>query len=224
MNFLRGLKNYVSGFFKPRVDPAKQKEEAKYKREVRRTLARLKGVEVGSLTYPSTKEKLQEYEAEIEQNREDITNEEADRIRQIDPHPHYEIVFNRREQVRVGREITDSNFIADIAIGTPNEYDYSALLIGTSAEIERIMQDELQRLGPIKVRLGIFVTMRRLVNWQKYLFKEHIPDENDKYEYRYHIPIKTRNLVILLATNINDIFNFGLMRITEKVDSYQHYG
>jgi hypothetical protein len=29
---------------------------------------------------------------------------------------------------------------------------------------------------------------------------------------------------ILLATNINDTFNFGLMRIAEWVDDYQNYG
>jgi hypothetical protein len=44
------------------------------------------------------------------------------------------------------------------------------------------------------------------------------------YEYRYYIIFKTHNMPILPATNINDTFNFGLMRIVEWIDGYQNYG
>lgn len=61
---------------------------------------------------------MQEYEEEIRQIREAqvaITNEEAARLMQIDPHPHYEVIFVRHDQTRIGRELTDSNFMAKIS-------------------------------------------------------------------------------------------------------------
>src|SRR5690348_2278850 len=109
---------------------------------IREVLAGLKGVPAKSLAYPRSNQKLQEYEAEIQQIREEITNAEATRLMQIDPHPHYEITFNQRNQVRVGNEITDSNFIADIAIGTPGEHDYEETLNINRETIKQILQDE----------------------------------------------------------------------------------
>ena len=233
MNYLRAgaqrLGNYIGGLTRPQPQASEanrsQKLAAEYRRRVRKILAELKGVKPGSLQYPRSKEKLQEYETEIQQIRKSnaITNEEFIRLSQIDPNPHYEIVFNRREHIRIGGEITDSNYMADIAIGTPNENDYSALLIGVSTEIQRIIQEERQRLGPIKVRLGIFGTLRRITNFQQGLFDDDFQDDGE-YDYRYNIPFKTRNLAILPATNIDDAFNFALMRIMEKVDVYQNYG
>jgi hypothetical protein len=78
---------------------------------------------------------LQEYKAEISQIREAITNEEVAHLRNIDPDPHYEVIFERRDQVCVGGEITDLNFTADIAIGTPGENDYMELLSANSTTI-----------------------------------------------------------------------------------------
>jgi hypothetical protein len=167
---------------------------------------------------------LQEYKAEISQIREAITNEEADRLRNIDPDLHYEVIFERRDQVRVGGEITDSNFTADIAIGTPGEHDFMELFSANSATIQSILQDERGRLGPIKIRMGIYATMRRIINYQKGLFDSRNFGEDENYNYRYHIIFKTRNMPILPATNINDTFNFGLMRIAERVNDYQNYG
>jgi hypothetical protein len=74
--------------------------------------------------YPQSNAKLQEYKAEIHQIREAITNEEAARLRNIDPNPHYEVIFERCDQIRVEGEIIDSNFIADITICTPEEHNY----------------------------------------------------------------------------------------------------
>jgi hypothetical protein len=167
---------------------------------------------------------LQEYKAEISQIREAITNEEADCLRKIDPDPHYEVIFERRDQVRIGREITDSNFTAGIAIGTPGEHDFMKLLSANNATIQSILQDERGRLGPIKIRMGIYATMRRIINYQEGLFDSRNFDEDENYDYRYHIIFKTCNMPILPVTNINDTFNFGLMRIAERVDDYQNYG
>jgi hypothetical protein len=166
---------------------------------------------------------LQEYKAEISQIREAITNEKADRLRKIDPDPHYEVIFERHDQVRVGGEITDSNFTADIAIGTPGEHDFMELLSANSATIQSILQDERGRLEPIKIRMVIYATMRRIINYQEGLFDSRNFGEDENYDYRYHIIFKTRNMPILPATNINDTFNFGLMRIAEQVDDYQNY-
>src|SRR5581483_8547752 len=120
---------------------------------------------------------------EIHQIREEITNEEAARIRNIDPDPHYEVIFERRDQVRVGGEITDSNFTADIAIGTPGEHDYMELLNANSATIQSILQDERDRLGPIKIRMGIFATMRRIINFQEGLFNDNTFSGPEMYDY-----------------------------------------
>ena len=94
------------------------------------------------------------------------TQAEFNRLGAIDPNPHYEIVFNRREQVKVGGEITDSNYITEIAIGTPGEHDQIELINANGDVIKQILQEEHQRLGPIKVRLGIFGTMSRITDYQ----------------------------------------------------------
>jgi hypothetical protein len=163
---------------------------------------------------------LQEYKAEISKIRKAIINEEAVRLRNIDSDPHYEVIFEYRDQVRVGGELTDSNFTADITIGTPGEHDYMELLSANSTTIQSILQDEQGRLGPIKIRMEIYATMRRIINYQEGLFENRNFSEEDEYDYRYHIIFKTCNMPILPATNINDTFNFGLMKIAEWVDDY----
>jgi hypothetical protein len=125
--------------------------------------------------------------------------------------------------VRIGGEITDSNFTADIAIGTPGEHDFMKLLSANSATIQSILQDEQGRLGLIKIRMEIYATMRHIINYQEGLFDSRNFGEDENYDYRYHIIFKTCNMPILPATNINDTFNFGLMRIAERVDDYQNY-
>jgi hypothetical protein len=54
----------------------------------------------------------------------------------IDPDPYYEVIFECRDQVHVGGEITDSNFTAAIAI--PEEH--IELLNANSATIQSILQ------------------------------------------------------------------------------------
>ena len=154
-----------------------------------------------------------------------VTNEEITRMMQIDPDPHYEVVFIRHDQVRIGKELTDSNFIADIAIGTPGEDDYALFLSAHSQTIQNILRDERNRLGSIKVRIGIFVTLRRIESYQEGLFGDgNFSEDEIGYIYRYNIPFKTRNMPILPATDINGTFNFALARIMQKVESYTNYG
>jgi hypothetical protein len=110
------------------------------------------------------------------------------------------------------------------SVGTPEEHDFMELLSANSTIIQSILQDERGRLGLIKIRIGIYATMQRIINYQKGLFENRNFSEEDEYDYRYHIIFKTRNMLILLATNINNTFNFELMRIAERVDDYQNYG
>src|SRR4030095_8153744 len=98
-----------------------QARNAQLRQTVRNVLAELKGISSQSIPYPRSNARLSEYRVEIEAIRD--TRAEFTRLGAIDPHPHYEIAFNRREQVKVGGEITDSNYIADIHIGTPGEHD-----------------------------------------------------------------------------------------------------
>jgi hypothetical protein len=65
--------------------------------------------------------------------------------------------------------------------------------------------------------------MRRIINYQEGLFENRNFSEENEYDYRYHIIFKTRNMPILPAININDTFNFGLMKIAKRVDDYQNY-
>ncbi|GET60889.1 hypothetical protein RIR_jg10537.t1 [Rhizophagus irregularis DAOM 181602=DAOM 197198] len=84
----------------------------------------------------------QEYKDEIRQIREAqavVTNEEITCMMQIDPDPHYEVVFKRCDQVRIGKKLTDSNFMADIA---PEEHDYASFLTAHSQTIQNILRDE----------------------------------------------------------------------------------
>ena len=85
-----------------------QARNVQLRQTVRSILANLKNVSLQS--------RLAEYRVEIQAIRD--TQAEFNRLGAIDPHPHYEIVFNRREQVKVGGEITDSNHIAEITIGS----------------------------------------------------------------------------------------------------------
>ncbi|CAB4437492.1 unnamed protein product [Rhizophagus irregularis] len=82
-----------------------QARSAQHRQVTRSVLAELKQVPVKSIPYPRSNAKLQEYEDEIRQIREAqavVTNEEITRMMQIDPDPHYEVVFERRDQVRIG--------------------------------------------------------------------------------------------------------------------------
>jgi hypothetical protein len=72
--------------------------------------------------------------------------------------------------------------------------------------------------------MEIYVTMRCIINYQEGLFENRNFSEEDEYDYRYHIIFKICNMPILPATNINNTFNFRLMRIAEQVDDYQNYG
>ncbi|GET52572.1 hypothetical protein RIR_jg8933.t2 [Rhizophagus irregularis DAOM 181602=DAOM 197198] len=206
-----------------------QARSAQHRQVIRSVLAELKQVPVKSILYPRSNAKLQEYEDEIRQIREAqaaVTNEEITRMMQIDPDPHYEVVFERRDQVRIGKELTDSNFTADIAIGTPGEHDYASFLTAHSQTIQNILRDERNRLGSIKVRIGIFATIRRLDSYLETLFGYGNFSEDDgvEYIYRYNIPFKTRNMPILPSTDINGTFNFALARIMQKVEDYVNYG
>ncbi len=103
-----------------------QARNAQLRQTVRNVLAELWGVSPQSIPYPRSNAKLAEYRVEIQAIRD--TQAEFDRLGAIDPHSHYEVVFNRREQVKVGGEITDSNYIAEIPIGTPGEHDQIELI------------------------------------------------------------------------------------------------
>src|SRR5436189_4092502 len=71
------------------------------------------------------------------------------------------------------------------------------------------------------MRLGIFATMRRITDYQQRLFEEILaPIDDSSHIYRYGVPFKTRNMPILPSTNIDDTLTFGLMRLTEKIDTY----
>ncbi|GET56481.1 uncharacterized protein LOC114537920 [Rhizophagus irregularis DAOM 181602=DAOM 197198] len=206
-----------------------QARSAQHRQVTRSVIAELKQVPVKSIPYPRSNAKLQEYEDEICQIREAqaaVTNEEITRMMQIDLDPHYEVVFERRDQVRIGKELTDSNFTADIAIGTPALHDYASFLTAHSQTIQNILRDERNRLGSIKVRIGIFATIRRLDSYLEGLFGDGNFSEDDgvEYIYRYNIPFKTRNMPILPSTDINGTFNFALARIMQKVEDYVNYG
>ncbi|GET66267.1 hypothetical protein RIR_jg37682.t5 [Rhizophagus irregularis DAOM 181602=DAOM 197198] len=175
-----------------------QARSAQHRQVVRSVLAELKQVPVKSIPYPRSNAKLQEYEDEIRQIREvqaAVTNEEITRMMQIDLDPHYEVVFERRDQVRIGKELTDSNFTADIAIGIPGEHDYASFLTAHNSYLEGLFGD------------GNFSE-----------------DDGVEYIYRYNIPFKTRNMPILPSTDINGTFNFALARIMQKVEDYVNYG
>src|SRR6185437_2264851 len=129
-----------------------QARSAQLRQTVCSVLASLKNVSLQSIPYSRSNARLAEYRVEIQAIRD--TQAKFDRLGVIDPHPHYEIVFNRREQVKVDEEITDSNHIAEIAIGTPGEHDQIELINANGDVIKQIFQKEREKLDPIKVKLG----------------------------------------------------------------------
>src|SRR5437868_15442275 len=98
-----------------------QARNAQLRQTVRSVLASLKNVSLQLIPYSQSNARLAEYRVEIQAIRD--TQAEFDRLGAIDTHSHYEIVFNRREQVKIGGEIIDSNHIAEIAIGTTGEHN-----------------------------------------------------------------------------------------------------
>ena len=167
-----------------------QARNAQLRQTVRNVLAELRGISPQSIPYSRTNARLLEYRVEIQAIRD--TQAEFIRLGAIDPNSHYEIVFNRREQVKVGEEITDSNYIAEIPIGTPSEHDQIELINANGDVIKQIIQEERERLGPIKVRLGIFGTMRRITDYQQDLFEEILaPIDDSSHTYKYGVPFKT---------------------------------
>ena len=67
--------------------------------------------------------------------------------------------------------------------------------------------------------------MRRITDYQQGLFEKIlVPIDDSSHVYRYGIPFKTQNMLILPSTNIDDTLTFGLMRLTEKIDTYSSRG
>src|SRR5271170_4034295 len=113
-----------------------QARTAQLRQTVRGILAGFRNVPSSSIPYPRLNAKLAEYRNkinEIQSNRR--TQEEFRRLGTIDPRPHYEIEFGRKDQVRVEGEIIDSNFIANIAVNTPGEHDFVELLNANNSVI-----------------------------------------------------------------------------------------
>ena len=68
---------------------------AQLRQTVRSILASLKNVSLQSIPYSRSNARLAEYRVKIQAIRD--TQAEFTRLGAIDPHPHYEIVFYRRE-------------------------------------------------------------------------------------------------------------------------------
>ena len=67
--------------------------------------------------------------------------------------------------------------------------------------------------------------MRRITDYQQGLFEEVLASIDDNsHVYRYGVPFKTRNMPVLPSTNIDDTLTFGLIRLTEKIDTYSSRG
>ena len=67
--------------------------------------------------------------------------------------------------------------------------------------------------------------MRHITDYQQDLFEEVlVPIDDSSHVYRYGVPFKTRNMPVLPFTNIDDTLTFGLMRLTEKIDTYSSRG
>ncbi|RGB30396.1 hypothetical protein C1646_765424 [Rhizophagus diaphanus] len=75
--------------------------------------------------------------------------------------------------IRIRKKLTDSNFIADIAIGTPEEDDYALFLSAHKSYQKELFGDS------------------------------NFSEDEIGYIYRYNIPFKIRNMPILPATDIN---------------------
>src|SRR6185295_7671207 len=80
-----------------------------------------------------------------------------------------------------------------------------------------------EKLGAIKIRIGIFGTMMRLSNYLTPLLENDIYGDNE-YNYVTGIPFKSKNMVVLRSTDTEEVFNQGLMRIDEAVQKYVNYG
>ncbi|CAB4387985.1 unnamed protein product [Rhizophagus irregularis] len=119
----------------------RQARSARESQTVRKALATLKGVQPQEIPYSRSNTRLAEYRAEIQEIRD--FQVEFERLGDIDPNSHYEIEFYYHDHVRIGGEITDSNFIADIAIGTPGEHDPIELLNGNRDAITQIKLFEM---------------------------------------------------------------------------------
>ena len=69
---------------------------------------------------------------------------------------------------------------SDRVVNTGHPSDYITLLQNNEDLIVRIFTEERNRLGNIKVRMGIKCTMKHITNFMSGLFDDTIPDEEDE--------------------------------------------
>ena len=75
------------------------------------------------------------------------------------------------------------------------------------------------------MRIGIFLTIKRLRNHQQNLFTDDIEVfQNDEYEVLYNRPFKSTNMAVLDSTNLDEIYDLTIMRIDGKIDKLSSCG
>ncbi len=184
--------------------------------QTRQELADLLGVSRRQIPFPHSNVELEETRNRIQvikdridrevqelneaRIREERTNAEFLELAQTDPFnipPTLE--FERRDYIRSGRELIDSNFIAFVPSTYPNRYDYHNFLLQNRNQITGIINSERIRLdSSLKVRIGIFLTIKRLRNHQQNLFTDDIEVfQNDEYEVLYNRPFKSSQQVVI---------------------------
>ncbi len=211
--------------------------------QARQELADLLGVSRRQIPFPHSNVELEETRNRIQvikdrinrevqelneaRIREERTNAEFLELAQTDPFdipPTLE--FERRDYVRSGRELIDSNFIAFVPSTYPNRYDYHNFLLQNRNQITGIINSERIRLdSSLKVRIGIFLTIKRLRNHQQNLFTDDIEVfQNDEYEVLYNRPFKSTNMAVFPSTNLDEIYDLTIMRIDGKIDKLSSCG
>ena len=168
---------------------------------------------------PQYTSKFEQHEEKVRRTRKQF-RKEVKRLSDINYMPDYTIRFERRAQVTVLNEIIDANYVAHIPVGTLHEDDYWALLATNREAIQQIIQDERQRLGAIRVRIGVSAQMIRSFNYRIGLFNLDDPSLDQGYGFYF----KTKYIPILAATNIPEIFEYTLMRVKDKVDNFYNEG
>ena len=222
-----------------RKEAAQQRNAVR--QQARQELADLLGIPRRQVSFPHSNRELEETHNRIQVIRDRINqqirelgerraHEEFLNLGRIDSNISQDLDFERRDHVKIGGEIVDSNFITIVPSTNPHWYDYHNFLLESRGQITGIIDRERTRLNSsLKVRIGIYLTIKRAKNHQENLFTddaEAFRDDNDdnNYEVRYNFPCKSRNMSVFPTTNLDDIYDVAIMRIDEKLDNLSGCG
>ena len=183
-------------------------ERVRVRNEAGNELAQLLGWTIDKIPYPHSNDALENMRKQIQDIKDELTN--------------YEIIFQRKEHITIDEEIIDSRFMGFVSVNHPTRGDYHNLLLQNSDNITNIISQERSRLdSSLKVRIGMYTTLKRAKDYQEDLFSNNLNEvQNEEYEYRYGVSFKSNFFNVHPSSNLEEILFIAIALMDGKIDKY----